>query len=282
MSATKPDLVKHSFAPAWTKEHSNLAGQLESNVNHRLEMISTHLQRTPKFKNLNLRLTDLTPQAQAVLMGREFDNLCANPRLSDEQKQHNFENDGGDTIHELAQYGVKNDINKQQALDEKIDKKLAMENDKEDKKLAMEAKKLDLDLAAQEAIDEQHSAEIADEKSMDLTPPASSISEEELFNAEEIEYLLDQQATMPTPESAAGEPLEPTLDQNKTLQSELLPGNETNPESPSDQAIHDHHQIPTPEPKPEDNKNSKIIEEFLKQKSEKVDPTSTPVPPSPK
>ena len=142
----------------------------------------------------------------------------------------------------------------------------------------MEAKKLDLDLAAQEAIDEQHSAEIADEKSMDLTPPASSISEEELINAEEIEYLLDQQATEPSPKSAAKHPLE------RTSESQSTPENETNPESSSDQAIRDHHQTPTPEPKPRGNnkKESQIIQEFVKQKSEKVDPTSTPVPPSPK
>ena len=278
MSATKKSdhTVKPSDAPAWTKEHLNLTGQLESNVNRRLKMISAHLQKNPKFMNLNLRLTDLTPQAQATLMGREFDNLCANPRLSDEQKQHNFKINGRDNERESVQNGVKNDINKQQALDEKIDKKLAMENDKEDKKLAMEAKKLDLDLAAQEAIDEQHSAEIAHEKSMNLTPPASSISEEELINAEEIEYLLDQQATMPTPKSVAGEPLK------RTLESKPTPGNETNPESPSDQAIHRHDQIPTPEPKLRDiEEESQIIQEFVKQKSEKVDPTSTPVPPSP-
>ena len=267
MSATKKSdhTVKPSDAPAWTKEHLNLTGQLESNVNRRLKMISAHLQKNPKFMNLNLRLTDLTPQAQATLMGREFDNLCANPRLSDEQKQHNFKINGRDNERESVQYGVKKNINEQHALDEKIDKKLAME-----------AKKLDLDLAAQEAIDEQHSAEIADEKSMDLTPPASSISEEELINAEEIEYLLDQQATMPTPKSVAGEPLK------RTLESKPTPGNETNPESPSDQAIHRHDQIPTPEPKLRDiEEESQIIQEFVKQKSEKVDPTSTPVPPSP-
>ena len=236
MSATKPDLVKH-IAPAWTKEH--LKGQLQTNVNNRLEMISTHLQKNPKFKDLNLKLTDLTPEAQAVLMGREFDNLCANPRLSDEQKQHNFEIHGVDSKQELTQYSVKKNINEQHALDEKIDKKLAMENDKEDKKLAMRDYIIDHRLA-----------------------------EEELIIAEEIEYLLDQQATEPTPEIAAGQPLEPTLDQNKTLQSELLPGNKNNPESPSDQAIRDHHQIPTPEPKLRDNDEaeSRIFEKFLKQK----------------
>ena len=245
MSATQKSDPTTNDAQAWRRK--NFIGHLQTNVNNRLEMINTHLQKNPKFKDLNLRLTDLTPQAQATLMGREFDNLCANPRLSDEQKQHNFEINIGDSKQELTQYSVKKNINEQHALDEKIDKKLAMENDKEDKKLAMRDYIIDHRLA-----------------------------EEELIIAEEIEYLLDQQATEPTSEIAAGQPLEPTFDQNKTLQSELLPGNKTNPESPSDQAIRDHHQIPTPEPKLRDNDEaeSRIFEKFLKQKE--TNPENSP------
>ena len=70
--------------PAWTDQ--SIASLLASKVSQRLKSISKPLKN-------NLKLTDLDPQAQAALMGREYDNLRVhNPSSSNEQNLRTIEN----------------------------------------------------------------------------------------------------------------------------------------------------------------------------------------------
>ncbi|HAG61553.1 MAG TPA: hypothetical protein DCL40_01475, partial [Coxiellaceae bacterium] len=165
--------------PAWT--HQTTTHLLTSKVNQRLKSISKPL-------NNNLKLTDLDLQAQAALMGREYDNLCVhNPSSSNEQNLRTFERHGGDSYREMRQNSDNDAIAQQHNLALEIDKKLASKNDR-----------LDHKLANREAINEALLAEKAFE---DAQTPTSS---ETLINEKELRYLMAREEAEFTTEPEAG------------------------------------------------------------------------------
>ena len=151
--------------PVWTDQ--SIALPLASKVSQRLKSISRPL-------NNNLKLTDLTPEAQAALMGREYDNLCVhNPSSSNEQNLRTFERHGGDSYREMRQNSDTVAIAQEHDLALEIDRKLASKNDSLDHALAKRE-------AIEEAINEKEIRYLMAREETEFTtePPEAGVSEQ--------------------------------------------------------------------------------------------------------
>ena len=214
--------------PAWTDR--SIASLFASKVSQRLKSIS-------KLLKINLKLTDLDPQAQAALMGREYDNLHVhNPSSSNEQNLSTFEIHGGDSDREMRQDSDDDAIANQHDLELEIDRKLALKNDR-----------LDHSLANRKAIDEALSAEKAFEDSQNQT------SNEALINEKEIQHLMEREEAEFTTEPEAGVSEQP--DHEIRPNYDNTGSNQRNP-------------MPETTKSPSDERDTQmIIEEFLENKT---------------